>query len=510
MPAPEGEPAAAPIAGSVGPGGLVAHPVWLAAGDKIEVVARRAGAPGSMLAMAYGPRDAFGGLPHCRALSTGGKVTITAAEAGEHLVLVGLEPGGDQADYTITTTCKKGCDAARCPTLAEQGCADARCDGELARDASGCLTCACDALALCGPDRAAGPGGTCLLPACTCEGPADPVCGADGNTWPSACHALCAAVPIARDEACSVACPALSACEAPCFGLRALGADGCPTCACLSEFADNAESCAACPEAAAPVCGSDGVSYRNRCAARCAGARVMLAGACPDDDVARAWPSGCAKDCAFGLRPVAGLASAFACECAPAPTLACPSEGAPVCATVPGPVGETTVASACVAVALGASGDASVWGPCGARCDEDVDCEGAASAPAACRTVDEGGFLAGRCLLTETPACGCARIVDPVCGRDLVTYDNACLAHCAGVAVLHAGPCCEAAPACAGGDPMVDWRGCVTACGEAPDGVCAPAEAIVAPACDAAGELVPGRACEAHATGLAAWPEACP
>ncbi|MFO0748750.1 MAG: Kazal-type serine protease inhibitor [Myxococcota bacterium] len=499
---------ATPLHGSVGPGMLAAHPIALAAGEKVTITATLADSPA--LLIAYGPRDVFGGYPACIDLASDGKVTLTAAAQGEWLVLVGRPPGEDAADYSISASCTAGCPAApACPTLAEQGCADARCDGELQEDPAGCLTCTCAERALCGPDRQAGPGGSCILPACDCPpATADdgPVCGADGNTWPSACRALCAGVAVAVDDACAVACPDLAACSAPCFGLRAIGADGCPTCECLGDFAQNPESCAACPEAAAPVCGSDGVTYRNRCKARCAGARVMVDGACVADQ--RTWPAGCTLDCAHGLRPVAGTASALACDCAPAPTLSCPTRGAPVCAVLPG-VGETTVASACVAVALGATAESSAWGACGIRCDGDHPCPDGLACQAS-------GFLAGRCLAAAAPDCGCAALVDPVCGVDGATWDNACLAHCAGVAVRHEGACCSVddAPSaleCAAPEvATLDPRGCATACGAPATAVCAPDNAITAPACDAAGTGVDGDACAAHFAGHEAWPEACP
>lgn len=505
-PAPPDAPTSASRAsGSSGPGALVAHPMALAAGEKVKVSAHLTSGAGSALVIAFGPRDVFGGYPACAALSGSGSVEVSADAAGEWLVLVGRAPGEDAATYEIDATCTAGCPAeATCPTLADLGCADVRCDGELARDDAGCLTCSCEERALCGPDRSAGPGGSCILPACACpDGASDPVCGADGATYPSACHALCAGVPVAVEDACAVACPDLAACDAPCFGLRAVGADGCPTCTCLGDFAANPESCRACPAAAAPVCGSDGVTYRNRCEARCAGARVMLDGACVDS--VTTWPAGCTLDCAHGLRPVAGTASALACDCAPAPTLSCPTRGAPICAALPG-VGETTVASACVGLALGAISDGSAWGPCGLRCDAELPC------PDDLRCQAQG-FLAGRCLATEPPACGCSALVEPVCGADGATYDSACLAHCAGVAVAHPGACCDAGarPTCEAPEvARLDASGCATSCGEALAPVCAPASAITAPACDAAGAPLEGSACAAHGAGLEATTEGCP
>lgn len=39
------------------------------------------------------------------------------------------------------------------------------------------------------------------------------------------------------------------------------------------------------------------------------------------------------------------------------------------------------------------------------------------------------------------PCCSCPAVIDPVCGTDYETYGNACEAGCAGVDVLHEGPC---------------------------------------------------------------------
>ena len=492
------------VSSIVGPGGLVAHALWLAAGETATVSAQVAGAG---VLFAYGPRNAFGGFPHCSAISQGGRprVSIAATTSGEYLVLVGAVPGAGTLDYSIAAQCKDGCDDAsldRCVLLADLGCGDLRCDGEIARDARGCHTCTCATGALCGPDRQAGPGGSCVLPACTCEGiPSEPVCGADARTWDSPCAAACAGVPVAREGPCAIACPASIACDQACNGLRAIGADGCPTCTCRPDFAADSASCAACPLELAPVCGSDGVTYPNRCRARCAGARLLYAGACSDS--CRTAPPGCSLDCANGLRPVAGGGHCLACACADVPTTCDGAEG-PVCAKLPGPVGETTIGSSCLALALGATD--GVWGPCGIRCDpSNTDVALACPEGSACQAT---GFFAGRCLLVEPAACNCSGLVDPVCGSDGTTWDNACVARCAGVDVAHLGACCDAPPTCEG-DVLLDTRACPTTCGAAVSADCA-ANAAFAPACKSDGTPSEGSACSAHARGESAFVEYCP
>lgn len=481
------------VEGQAAAGALVAHPIWVPPGATVTVSGLGHGQ--ALALVTYGPRNVLGGFPHCLALEAGASPSVRFAseEGGEYLVLAGTLPGGEPLAYTLTTTCD-GCDGApRCPTLAEQGCADVRCDGELLR-VGGCLTCTCSE-ALCGPDRRPGPAGSCVLPACDCaEAPDAPVCGADGETWPNACEASCAGMPVAREGPCA---PCPLACETPCFGRRVLSADGCPTCDCMPTFAPDAASCAACPLDGAPVCGSDGVTYPNACRARCAGAKLLYMAACTD--ACDSAPPDCPLDCPLGLRPVRGGAHCLACACLPPPSGCALTADGPLCATLPA-IGETTVGSACLALALGATSDATRWGACGVRCASDEDC------PATSRC-QLGGYLDGRCLLEDTE-CGCSPLLDPICGADGDTWANACLARCAGVRVVHRGACCAQAPTC-DAVAWTDTRGCPTTCGAPRPADCA-TNAAAAEACLPDGSPVDGTACEAHARGQAAFPEACP
>lgn len=493
-----------------GAGGDAGGRVALAfhAGSAVAITATAAGATGLI---GYGPRNVFGGFGHCVALGAD-RVGFQTTEAGEYLLLVAAAGTGDVAISVERTPTSLAPEAPPCPPLAELGCPAVRCDGELARDDAGCLTCACEAGALCGPERAAGPGGSCVLPACRCA-PGEAVCGADGQTWDSACDAECHGVPVARVGACEAVCPEATACERPCFGLRRVDpATSCPTCACQTTFAQEAASCRACPLDPAPVCGSDGRTWLNACRARCAGARILYGGAC--DPSCTLAPEGCTLDCAHGLLPAAEAGGdCLRCACAGPAPLDCPAFGANACVTLAGGRLETTVGSACVASALGADG--GVWGACGLPCADDGACRGEAWLGDAARC-QASGFLEGRCLDGDAGPCGCGALVDPVCATSGTTWPNLCRLRCAGETFLHLGACCDGeAPACGAGEVAEhDPRGCPTgACVAAADALrgrgCAE-NAAVAPACVRDGAATGTSACQAALTGTMAWPEACP
>jgi hypothetical protein len=511
----------ASASGSLDQGGMVVHALYAPAGTTLRVTAQVEGARG--LLMLYGPRDGHGGYPYCAsvALARGAGERVQAQlgpgeqAGGEFLAMLGARPGEQAGAYTIEVACAAGCDAAQaaCPTLHDLGCPDLRCDGDLVRDAGGCLTCECRADALCSAARRAGPWGVCVRPGCLCDEAAPaPVCGIDGQTWPSACQARCAGVGVAVEGACETACPELSSCADPCRGARRIDtASGCPTCKCAPQVPEQAADCLACPLDATPVCGSDGVSYTNRCAARCAGARILYAASCAAS--CRKAPAGCSLECPWGLK-LTGAATpdqgeCLACTCVGGPNLDCLTSIAPWCVTVPGLSDPVTVGASCIGTALGVAEVSMQRGPCGVACEGDAECPDGT----ACQRF---GVLQGRCLYTapDAPlACGCSAIEAPVCGADAKTYPNACLAACAGSPIVHEGSCCAAqAPACPAGEAApLDRSGCedaTAACAPVPTEGCLEGEPL-AGACTADGAGVEGSACSAHLAGVDAAPGWC-
>jgi hypothetical protein len=442
---------------SIEPGTLRAQAVWLPEGAAFSVVAHLAGDHTSLFL--YGPRGARGDVSGCITAGSehdapGASASLSNVAEGEYLIVAGPAVGAPGGALSVSAACDNEACAtpeSPCPTLSELGCEATRCDGELDRDDQGCLTCVCMTGRVCGADRSDGPAGTCILPACDCTAvPIAEVCGVDGRTWPSACAAQCAGVAVALDDTCGASCPGLTSCDTPCWGRRALDvATGCPTCDCAPTTPEAVEDCAACSRDESPVCGADGVTYLNRCTARCAGTRLLYRAACVEG--CRQPPEGCTLDCPFGLRLGEDC---VLCDCAAAPTAGCVDAGDTVCVSFPGLSDPTTVGSPCLANDMGAT--QGTWGPCGHPCTTNADCP----IGGACQG---GGALAGRCLLLGEVEQGCSAVVDYVCGDDHQTYPNSCISHVSGAQEGHRGACCEAdasAPCEEGSARAVTTSGC--------------------------------------------------
>ena len=292
----------------------------------------------------------------------------------------------------------------------------------------------------CQPDQfCMRPEGTCAADAqgecteipLTCPILSAPVCGCDGITYFNACFAQTAGVTLLHAGACTPG--------------PACGGEGGPTCptgqfckppqgSCTAGAAGN---CApippSCSAIEAPVCGCNGTTYANACLADVAGVAVDHEGACAANVLAC---GGAAPACPTGQfcnRPQgSGCDPAVPGVCEATPTT-CPGITEPVCGC-----NATTFANACLANVAGVQID----GP--GACQPPQACGGPSGTPC-----DAGEFCkkaTGSCAVDAAGTCevipqSCPTVITPVCGCDAITYQNACLADAAGVAINHTGAC---------------------------------------------------------------------
>jgi hypothetical protein len=128
------------------------------------------------------------------------------------------------------------------------------------------------------PIGACGGRGDCTFIEQVCSGAEyDPICGCDGETYPSRCHAAMRAVSIAHVGTCEGVCGGIAGIPCPEGQLCELPAGMCHAADLQGRCVEPGEACI---QVYDPVCGCDGQTYSNDCERQRAGAQKSHDGAC--------------------------------------------------------------------------------------------------------------------------------------------------------------------------------------------------------------------------------------